>query len=205
MIGLVELARPVFARGLELGGTAADGAEALKRELSALMGRFEDCAAREGHSPASVEEAGYALMAWLDESVFATTSISIGWLEHSLVLDRHGDPAAGSGFYQRLERLHRRSEMEPALAVYARCLILGFRGRFRSGSRAELDRVLGEALGKERDAHPEVGPVFRAKGLKAGLPRRQWTGRRLAILGGAFFAISVGSYAVLAWLAQSGG
>lgn len=200
MVSLLTMATPLFRQGLRLG--EKNHAQGLQAELLRLVAGFDDAARRAGFSGAVVEEARYALCAWLDEMVFYSSPISIEWLSHSLVVKEFQDQAAGSNFFERLQRLHQKAEFQPALEIYANCVVLGFKGRYRLEDPDQLKGVVEGILGKKGEPGWRDRPWFAALRRPAGKRRQERTGRRLIWLAAGLGAFAVLFYFLLAFLAQ---
>jgi type VI secretion system protein ImpK len=203
MVSLSIIARPVFHRGIALLRDCPASAEELGRELSRSLAEFDERSRREGHSPTAVEESRYALCAWLDEIIFSSTDFSIGWLEHSLVVAHFRDPSAGTNFFERLDGLHRRADLVGALELYTRCILLGFRGRYRLEDPSRLDGLVADALAKTPDAANREPPLFSALRHPPGKRSKERTGRILVWIGLASLAGAAAVYALLAWLSRN--
>jgi type VI secretion system protein ImpK len=115
---------------------------ALRSQLIALLDAFAQ--SREAASaPASdVEDARFALVAFIDE-VVATSGWRNApeWERDPLQAQLFGTRDAGLEFYKRMERLKKPNAA--ALEVFYYCLALGFQGEYvgREGDRAELMRT----------------------------------------------------------------
>ena len=203
MVPLSILARPVFRRGLSLAGNCPPLADDLRRELSKSLSDFDERARRDGHSSASVEEARYALCAWLDEMVFSSTAFSIDWLGHSLAVAQFHDQSAGTNFFLRMERLHQRADLVGALETYARCILLGFRGQYRVEDPSQLKGLVANAFGKSQDAAWRQPPWFPSLRQAPGKRPKERTGRFLVWIGLGLLVLSVGAYFLLVWLSQN--
>jgi type VI secretion system protein ImpK len=163
---------------------------------------FDDSARKAGFSAALVEESRYALCAWLDERVFYFSPISFEWLAHSLVVREFQDQAAGSNFFERLQRLHQKGEFQPAMEIYADCILLGFRGKYRIEEASRLETIVDEILGKKSEPGWKDRPWFRARLREPGKRPKERTGRRLLWLAAGVGAFAVFVYLLLAFLAQ---
>lgn len=203
MITLSAHARPVFRRGLELSSRCPSSAEELFRDLTRILSEFDESARRGGHSSGLVEDARYALCAWLDEMVFSSTAFSIDWLGHSLAVAQFRDQSAGANFFHRMERLHQRAEQAGVLEVHARCILLGFKGQFRLEGDDKLQSVVRDALGKNPDPRWRQPPWFQALSQGPGKRPKERTGRFLVWIGLAALVLSALTYLALAWFAQS--
>lgn len=203
MATLSILARPVFRRGIALSRDCPSSGDELGRELSKALAEFDERARREGHSPAAVEECRYALCAWLDETIFSSTPFSMGWFEHSMTVAHFHDPSAGTNFFSRMEGLHRRADLAGALELHTRCILLGFRGKYRLEDPSRLNGLVEDALGKIPDATNGEPPWFSSLRQKPGARSKERTGRILVWIGLLCLALAAGTYAFLAWLSQN--
>lgn len=142
---LARAAGDVFATMVSFQ-SAPDGerpsVSALRSQSIALLDAFAQ--SREAASaPASdVEDARFALVAWIDE-VVATSGWRNApeWERDPLQAQLFGTRDAGLEFYKRMERLKKPNAA--ALEVFYYCLALGFQGEYvgREGDRAELMRT----------------------------------------------------------------
>ncbi len=84
-------------------------------------------------STAVVQEAKYALAAFVDESVLASEWFGrLEWMSQPLQLQFFGEHLAGEGFFQRLANLRQGGEANAdILELYYVCLQLGFEGVYR--------------------------------------------------------------------------
>jgi type VI secretion system protein ImpK len=84
----------------------------------------------------------YAVIALLDETIYNSSSPAFrDWAQKPLMLDLYGTLNAGEGFFENLSSILKRREMRATidlLEVYLLCLMLGFRGRYSSGSGEQL-------------------------------------------------------------------
>lgn len=108
-------------------------ARALRARAIELKGRFEREAAEQGFAAADTEDAVFAMVAFLDETILnGRGAARDAWIGSPLQLELYGRQLAGEEFFERLERLrHDRESRIEALEVYCCCLAFGFAGRFR--------------------------------------------------------------------------
>jgi type IV/VI secretion system ImpK/VasF family protein len=115
---------------------------ALRSQLVSQLEAFSKSREAQAAPDADVEDARFALVAWLDE-VIATSGWRHApeWEREPLQVQLFGTRNAGLDFYKRMERL--RPANAAALEVFFTCLALGFQGEFagREGDRAELLRT----------------------------------------------------------------
>jgi type IV/VI secretion system ImpK/VasF family protein len=130
---------------------ARPDAATLRSQLMGLLDAFSRSAAA-GQAPDEVEEARFALVAWIDEVVSVSGWAGAEeWMREPLQLQVFGTRQAGVEFYSRLENL--RPENAAALEVYFDCLALGFQGSYagRDGDRqAIVQRTLDKLRRVER-------------------------------------------------------
>ncbi len=111
----------------------------LRSQLFGLVDAFAKSSQASAAPPSDVEEARFALVAFIDEIV--STSGWRGaaeWEREPLQAQLFGTSRAGVEFFTRLDRL--RPDNAAALEVYFYCLALGFQGDYagRDGDRAAL-------------------------------------------------------------------
>ena len=115
---------------------------ALRSQLIGLLEAFAQSREAAAAAASDVEDARFALVAWIDE-VVATSGWSNApeWERDPLQAQLFGTRNAGLEFYKRMERL--RKPNAAALEVFFYCLALGFQGEYvgREGDRAELMRT----------------------------------------------------------------
>jgi type VI secretion system protein ImpK len=84
----------------------------------------------------------YAVIALLDETIYNSSSPAFrDWAQKPLMLDLYGTLNAGEGFFENLSSILKRRETRATidlLEVYLLCLMLGFRGRYSTGSGEQL-------------------------------------------------------------------
>lgn len=203
MLSLTALARPLFRRGIALSSNCPATPEELKRELLKWLGDFDEKARREGHSSAAVEESRYALCAWLDEMAFSRTPFSIGWLGHSLAVAQFQDQAAGSNFFARMTRLHQRSDLSSALDVFARCILLGFKGQYQLEDPTKLQGLVVDIFRKKPDGNWKLPPWFPALRKEPAKRAKERTGRFLVWIAIGGLTLTALLYLAMAWLSQN--
>ncbi len=152
---LARAAGDLFAAAL-LFRDAPEGERASPGELRSQMIGLLDAFAKHPNAaaapPLDVEEARFALVAFVDEIV--TTSGwrgSAEWEREPLQSQLFGTRQAGVEFFARLEKL--RKDNAAALEVFFHCLALGFQGEFagREGDHAALvQRTLDKLRKVER-------------------------------------------------------
>lgn len=151
---------------------------ALRKLILHYLDRFGSACSAAGCPAPLVEQARFALVALVDETVLTTGGAARdAWLINPIQLELFGDALAGESFFRRLEELRAEPRRTwPVLEVYLLCLALGFRGRYRVDGAEELNRVargLGEVLRSAR-SHASKPPC--RTGATGACPRvrRHW-------------------------------
>jgi type VI secretion system protein ImpK len=147
---LVRAASDVFST-LLLFQAAPEGQRpalpAFRSQVLGLLEGFSKSAAAQQARPGDLEEARFALVAWIDETVnVAGWSGTAEWERDPLQRLLFGTRRAGVEFFEHLEKL--RPENGDALAMYFYCLALGFQGSYagREGDRQVVLRRTHEKL-----------------------------------------------------------
>jgi len=145
---LAELAENIFCSVLLLPDEIQNSPEEIKKDFAEKIKEFcNDCTGN-GYAAGEIENAKYALCAWIDEYIYANCNISSQWFSHSLVLSEFQDAEAGRHFFERMESFHKNKDSAPLLELYAKCILFGFMGKFRMGDTAELKQTLNSAISK---------------------------------------------------------
>jgi len=103
----------------------------------------------------SIENARYALIALIDETVLSVPGgCRDFWLDHPLQLDYFGHTTGGEEFFNRLDKMIAQfDKKKDVLEVFYLCLSLGFEGKYKiSNPQQRLDIIddLGQRLRKLR-------------------------------------------------------
>jgi type VI secretion system protein ImpK len=131
---LVDLAADWLSTALAIGQAAElPDASALRARALELKSRFERDAGTHGFSAADVEDAVFAMVALLDQTILNQRGPARdAWIGKPLQLELYGRQLAGEEFFERLEKLrHDREPRIEALEVYGCCLAFGFTGRYQ--------------------------------------------------------------------------
>jgi type VI secretion system protein ImpK len=131
---LVDLAADWLSTALAIGQAAElPDAHALRARALELKSRFERDAGAHGFNAADVEDAVFAMVALLDQTVLNQRGPARDtWIGRPLQLELYGRQLAGEEFFERLDKLrHERETRIEALEVYGCCLGFGFTGRYQ--------------------------------------------------------------------------
>lgn len=130
----------------------------VRQRIHRLLDKFQREASMHGYRTQEIDDARFAAVALLDETVFNSKWPGReAWRTMSLQQELFKINVAGEEFYTRLDKL-RSSPKENAqvLEVFFDALALGFEGRFKLFGREKLDPVISDlskelAGGKEWD------------------------------------------------------
>lgn len=197
---LGRVAGDVFAYGAAFQGAPEEArppAGILRQQLHGLLEEFRKDPAAQAVAATELEEARFALVAWLDETVLRTTWAGRDeWQREPLQLQLFRTNRAGDEFYEHLARL--RPDQADAREVYLLCLALGFEGHY-AGQEAERRALMAReyeqlrAAGRALDLGAEpVAPEAYEVEIALGDPgaSRVWPSV-LALAGGAAGVLGV--------------
>lgn len=155
-----------YAEGFQLLHMLRNGYVPMDRDqlvvqVTAMVTQARKHGLASGLDPSSVEDAGYAFCAAVDEAVLASgCAFKEKWESAPLQLTLFGDQLAGEHFFDRLTHLRERGKAQIAIVeVFHMCLLLGFRGRYLLESPDKL-RYLMARLADE---------ITHARGASAAL------------------------------------
>ena len=120
--------------------------ESFRSRMKQALREIATTAARRGYSAEDVQEANFAVVAFLDETILTATDGSASqWAGKSLGEELFDQRSAGELFFKRLETLRANrdsQELAEVLEVYYLCLLLGYEGKFAGGSKAEIQLLM---------------------------------------------------------------
>ena len=157
---LYDLCGDFFALGLQVGTGHYElpSCEALMRRVLTMFEGLRQRANQEGVVSSDVDDAQYALAAYIDEVVqYSSWPGRTEWSARPLQAVLFNETRAGVHFFTRLEGIRRRSG--EAARIYYACLALGFNGEYRmSGGdidqlTEDLRRELFHGLPRELSPH----------------------------------------------------
>ena len=138
--------------------------ENFRARMKQALREIASTAARKGYSAEDVQEANFAVVAFLDETVLTTDPCAAEWAQKSLGEDLFGQRSAGEVFFKRLDALRANRDSQSlaeVLEVYYLCLLLGYEGKFAGGSKAELQLLmtnLRDRMERIFGRNPEFSP-----------------------------------------------
>jgi type VI secretion system protein ImpK len=199
--GLATLATDVLLIGVKIRETPNLGQpDQLRRLLNSYLKDFERSAVTHRKPAEAVEQAKYALTAFLDETIVNNeNNCRETWIADPLAVTHFNDSLAGENFFKRLESLlpdmARNLEI---IEVYYLCLALGFQGRYRLSGAEVLPNVVRNLLKKIegiKGAPPKA--VSPSAYVHPGVKGREKSGRGLVIAASVFLIVSALLYGVL--------
>lgn len=112
-------------------------ADSFRTQMMQALGIAEQEARSRGCSPEDLNQAKFALVAFLDESALGCRNPAFAdWHRLPVQAQLYGHQLAGEVFFQELQKTLNRSdstETADLLEVYYLCLLLGFKGRYAAG------------------------------------------------------------------------
>jgi type VI secretion system protein ImpK len=150
---------------VQTGRQQVQDPESFRTRMKQALREIASTASRKGYSAEDVQEANFAAVAFLDETVLTADVSAAEWAGKSLSQELFGQRSAGELFFKRLETLlaNRDSQnLAEVLEVYYLCLLLGYEGKFAGGSKAELQLLMTNLrerieriFGREQEFSPD--------------------------------------------------
>lgn len=198
---LAVLSTDILLIGVKIRETQSLGdPEQLKKLLLAYFRDFERTCLSHGKPAEAVEQAKYALAAFIDETVInSDNSCREAWIAETLQTQFFNDNLAGENFFKRLEAMlpDLRKHLEAA-EVYYFCLALGFQGRYRIAGHEVLPNVVKNLLKRiEALKGAPAKAISPAAYVHPALQGRGSGGKPLIIGSAVFLAVSLILYALL--------
>ena len=152
---------------VQTGRQQVEDPESFRTRMKQALREIASTAARKGYSAEDVQEADFAIVAFLDETILTAQDGSASeWAGKSLGEELYNQRSAGELFFKRLETLRANrdsQDLAEVLEVYYLCLLLGYEGKFAGDSKAELqllmsnlreriERIFGQSPGFSPDA-----------------------------------------------------
>ena len=112
--------------------------EQVRRDIAALFQQEKATAKRQGMLDKDFQDAGFAVVAWADETILKHTTWKYHheWNTYPLQLEYYQTRNAGEEFFERLEQLG--AAQQTVREVYYLCLALDFSGQYFLGLEDEL-------------------------------------------------------------------
>lgn len=153
----------------------------LRNRIGALLNEMATKGAQAGLSRDDLEDARYAIVAFLDEQILASNwSGKQDWMLEPLQLAYFNENTAGEGFFKRMQALEARPERAHVLQLYYLCVSLGFQGIYAVIGAQALGAVheqVGTRLMRSLPAVDAISP----NGVPPDVGRRR-KGRQLPVI-----------------------
>jgi type IV/VI secretion system ImpK/VasF family protein len=116
-----------------LQGELQPSYEQVRQDIAALFQQEKATAKRQGMLDKDFQDAGFAVVAWADETILKHTTWKYHheWNTSPLQLEYYQTRNAGEEFFERLERLG--AAQQAVREIYYFCLALGFSGQYFLG------------------------------------------------------------------------
>jgi len=142
---LSEIFAPCLTLILQLRATDDFGdPEVLRRRIKKLLDDGEREALRTGVPPSNIQDAKFALTAFVDETIIASNwPRKDRWISTPLQLELYNQYDAGEAFFTRLAGLREQpSANAEALEVFYLCMTLGFKGKYQLHEQERLREII---------------------------------------------------------------
>ncbi|MCA8918137.1 MAG: type IVB secretion system protein IcmH/DotU [Planctomycetes bacterium] len=161
---LSDLCAELFAFTFQLRASKDPGtAEEVKQRVGNLFSEFERKAHAAEFQPETVQNAKYAMAAFMDETVLSSKfPMKDEWAGSPLQLEYFNDFAAGEEFYTKLKALRAGSDKDKrdVVQIYFLCLTHGFKGMYIDLKGMEERKTLMDSLAQELKVNMPGDPVF---------------------------------------------
>ena len=187
---------------LRFNRQAVSSADSFREHMHNALRTASQEAVQKGYNVDDVKLAAFAVIAFLDESVLASTNAVFStWSRLPFQEELFGQHMGGEAFFQYVQQLlARRDSAETAdvLEVFHLGLLLGYRGRYGMGSSGELHGVMDsirDKIHRIRGSNAPLSPQW-AIPAEAAPPRRSdpWVSR-MVMAAVATAAITLVAYA----------
>jgi len=184
--------------------------QAFRERVKRWLSKAARDGAQAGYPEESIALAGYAVIAFLDESVLNSPQPMFSeWPRRPLQEEVFGEFLGGEAFFANLQSLLGQpdsEELADVLEIYLLCLVLGFQGRYASGGRAELDelrRRTRDKIVRIRGPWGDLSPSWSPPGGNEIPARRdpvtRWLGGAAAIVIVVFGLLWLSFFIILRW------
>ncbi|MBV9928133.1 MAG: type IVB secretion system protein IcmH/DotU [Acidobacteria bacterium] len=150
--GLLTLAAPVLELVLKLRAGVIPTSEEVRPVANNLFRQLEQGGATLGYSEREVQEAKFALAAFVDATVLNNDFPQRDeWEQHPLELEHFHDNQAGVEFFNHLGRLLKNIEADAdVVEIYYLCLVLGFKGKYKRFTDGRFKALVEDVAGRLR-------------------------------------------------------
>lgn len=198
---LATLATDLLLIGVRIAQTPHLGSAAeLRNLLLAYLKDFERNCGAGRKSPEAVNQAKYALTAFLDETILNTPNdCRDQWVQEPLQVQLFNDHSAGEHFFKHLEELltDLRGNRE-VLEVFYFCLALGFQGRYQGAGAEKLPNLVRNLLRRLETVNGTPPKAISPSAYVQPGPRgKTGSGKWLIVISSALALLAAGLFVVL--------
>ena len=151
---LIHLATPLFQLMMRIKAQLIAPSDEMRRTVESLLKTFEEKGSRRGYKERQLQDAKFALTAFVDETVLAGGfPLREEWERYPLQLEYFKEALAGNKFFDRLDVLLKEGAPEAdVIEVYYLCLLLGFKGKYDVFLEDQLPAVIAHVAEQLRKA-----------------------------------------------------
>jgi type VI secretion system protein ImpK len=150
--GLLTLAAPVLELVLKLRTGVIPASEEVRPVANDLLRQLEQGGATLGYPEREVQEAKFALVAFVDATILNNDfPLRDEWEQRPLELEHFNDNQAGVEFFNHLDRLLKNIEADAdVVEIYYLCMVLGFKGKYKRFTDDRLKGLVEDVAGRLR-------------------------------------------------------
>jgi type VI secretion system protein ImpK len=140
--GLIDPAAPLLRLMMKIKAGVLTPSNEMRYKIDSLFKRLEERGAQSGYKESQLQDAKFALAAFVDETVLAGGfPLREEWERYPLQLEYFKEALAGNKFFERLDWLIKQGETD-VVEVYYLCLLLGFKGKYNVFLEDQLPSVI---------------------------------------------------------------
>jgi type VI secretion system protein ImpK len=196
---------------LRFNRQSVPSADSFREHMRQALRAATQDAGQKGYSGEDIKTAAFAVIAFLDESVLASSNpVFSTWSRLPFQEELFGHHMGGEAFFQYAQQLlGRRDSAETAdiLEVFYLCLLLGYRGRYGVGNAGELRAIMDsirDKIHRVRGAGTAISPQWVVPNEAVARKRSDPWVQRLAIGAAAILIVTVAGYALF-WMGLMSG
>jgi type VI secretion system protein ImpK len=140
--GLVDPAAPLLRMMMKIKAGLVTPSNEMRHKIYGLFKKLEERGTNSGYKESQLQDAKFALAAFIDEMVLAGGfPLREEWERYPLQLEYFREALAGNKFFERLDLLIKQDETD-VVEIYYLCLLLGFKGRYHVFLEDQLPGVI---------------------------------------------------------------
>src|SRR5262245_9905366 len=200
---LINLGTPLFQLMMKIKARAITPSNEMRRAIGEMVKTLEEKGARRGYKERQMQDAKFALAAFVDETVLAGGfPLREAWERYPLQLEYFKEALAGNKYFERLEGLIKQGETD-LVEIYYLCLLLGFKGKYSVFLEEQLPGVINATAEYLRGAGRLRARLLSPHGLLNDQPEppppEPELPRWLKLSALAAVAVMIFAYLVLNW------